>query len=172
MKYRVCVDDNNVQVILSDIYPEPHKEMDVECGYHRYRTKILSWNRETGIGAVLLDDVPYDVEIFRDTQGTIEGVKIDNEVFAVDEVYAGRVTAPRPDSGPVKGGVLKAFMPGLVARVLKQQGDPVKEGETVLFLEAMKMENAITAPRDGVLSRIAVKDGATVLTNDILFVVE
>jgi biotin carboxyl carrier protein len=72
----------------------------------------------------------------------------------------------------VKEGLVRAFMPGLIVRVLKGVGEPVNEGDTVLFMEAMKMENAIVAPRAGKISRLGPKEGETVLTGDVLFVVD
>ena len=54
-------------------------------------------------------------------------------------------------------------MPGRVIKVLAAAGDEVKAGQQLLILEAMKMEHAIEAPRDGVLDSIV---GAEVFVND------
>ncbi|MBN2431464.1 MAG: hypothetical protein JXQ27_08305 [Acidobacteria bacterium] len=172
MKYRVCVSNKNFQILLDDIYPNPDQEMMVECGYHRYETRILSWSKEQGISTILIDGVPYDVEMIRDERGVLVAVKIENEIFPVMEIQAGKLLTSRPAVPLVKEGMVRAFMPGLIARVLKNEGDRVEEGETVLYLEAMKMENAITAPREGRLTRIEPAEGTTVLTGDILFVVD
>ena len=53
-------------------------------------------------------------------------------------------------------------MPGLILSVNVKEGQDVLEGETLLILEAMKMENAISAPKDGIIKAIAVKIGGTV----------
>ena len=53
-------------------------------------------------------------------------------------------------------------MPGLILSVNVEEGQNVLEGETLLILEAMKMENAISAPKDGIIKAIAVKSGGTV----------
>ena len=50
-------------------------------------------------------------------------------------------------------------MPGLVLKLLKQSGEEVTAGETILVLEAMKMENAIKSPIEGVIQSIEVKEG-------------
>ncbi|MBP7867981.1 MAG: hypothetical protein KA419_18790 [Acidobacteria bacterium] len=171
MKYRVCIDDHHYTLVLEDIFPDPAHEIPVEVGYHRYKAKMIAWDADKGIRSILLDGVPYDIEFFRNEQGAVEAVKIDNETYAINEVRAGKLQAARPVKEPVKEGVVKAFMPGLITRAPKKPGDRVKEGETVLYLEAMKMENAIKAPRDGELKRIA-QESSTVLTGDILFVVE
>lgn len=64
-------------------------------------------------------------------------------------------------SGLDKGGagVLITQMPGKVVKVLKQEGDTVAKGETVLILEAMKMENEIKSGADGVVKAVNVKEG-------------
>jgi biotin carboxyl carrier protein len=172
MKYRVCVNNKNFQILLDDIYPDPDQEMTVECGYNRYDTRIISWSKEQGISSIMIDGVPYDVEVIRDERGVLVAIKIENEIFPVMEIQSGKLLTTRPTVQLIKEGVVRAFMPGLIARVLKKEGDTVVEGDTVLYLEAMKMENAITAPREGRLTRIEPAEGSTVLTGDILFVVE
>lgn len=60
------------------------------------------------------------------------------------------------------GGVICALMPGRIVRVLVEQGASVRKGAGLLILEAMKMENEIQAPVDGVIDRIFVEPGQTV----------
>jgi 3-methylcrotonyl-CoA carboxylase alpha subunit len=60
------------------------------------------------------------------------------------------------------GGVVRALMPGRIARVLVAQGATVTKGTGLLILEAMKMENEIQAPIDGIVDRILVEPGQTV----------
>lgn len=59
----------------------------------------------------------------------------------------------------VEGKVITAPMNGLVTKILKKEGEEVKEGETVLIIEAMKMENSIASPFSGVIDKIVVKEG-------------
>ena len=66
------------------------------------------------------------------------------------------------------GGNIKAPMPGLVLDVLVQIGQEVKAGEKVLILEAMKMENVITAQADGIVKAINVQRGNAVEKNALL----
>ena len=63
---------------------------------------------------------------------------------------------------------VSAPMPGVVLKVNVTKGQAVKKGETLLILEAMKMENEISAPEDGVVDTIAVTKGANVKTGDLL----
>ena len=63
---------------------------------------------------------------------------------------------------------LKAPMPGLVVRILVEEGQAVKVGEPLLILEAMKMENCFLSPRDGVIKSIAVEKGNAVDKGQLL----
>jgi len=71
-----------------------------------------------------------------------------------------------PSAGAV---VVESPMPGTITNVIKKPGDPVADGEVVLVLEAMKMENEIVAPHAGVVDTIAVAKGAAVNAGDALF---
>jgi 3-methylcrotonyl-CoA carboxylase alpha subunit len=61
-----------------------------------------------------------------------------------------------------RGGVIKALMPGRIVRVLVSKGETVRKGAGLLVLEAMKMENEIQAPADGVIDELFVETGQTV----------
>lgn len=63
---------------------------------------------------------------------------------------------------------IKAPMPGLVFDIKVQEGDTIKKGDTVLVLEAMKMENMLKSPGEGVVKSIKVKKGEAVEKNQIL----
>lgn len=67
---------------------------------------------------------------------------------------------------------VKAPMPGLILDVNVNAGDEVKAGDYLLVLEAMKMENTLTAPRDGVVKAVFVKKGQTVEKNQLLIEME
>jgi biotin carboxyl carrier protein len=67
---------------------------------------------------------------------------------------------------------IKAPMPGLILDVLVKVGDMVKEGDYLLVLEAMKMENTLTALGDGVVKEVSVKKGEKVEKNQMLIEME
>lgn len=68
--------------------------------------------------------------------------------------------------------VIKAQMPGRVVRVLIEQGAQVEANETVLVVEAMKMQNEMKAPRAGTVKEIKIAEGATVNAGDVLAIIE
>lgn len=66
---------------------------------------------------------------------------------------------------------IRAPMPGLVSNIIAAEGDEVKRGQTVIVLEAMKMENDLTSPRAGIVKSLRVAKGQAVNQGDTLAVV-
>lgn len=71
-----------------------------------------------------------------------------------------------------KTNIIKSPMPGLVLQVMAAVGQQVNKGETLLILEAMKMENAIKAPADAVIKAIKVEKGTAVDKGQLLIELE
>ncbi len=71
-------------------------------------------------------------------------------------------------SGGGDFGSLVTQMPGKVVKILKKNGDEVKQGETLLILEAMKMENEIKAGIDGVIESINVSEGDNIESGHVM----
>ena len=67
---------------------------------------------------------------------------------------------------------LKAPMPGLVLDILVKEGDKINKGDTLIVLEAMKMENALKAIADATVKKVSVKKGNTVDKNQVLVQLE
>lgn len=80
--------------------------------------------------------------------------------------------APAAAAAPVPAGAetVKAPMPGKILSVAVSAGQAVKKGETLLILEAMKMQNEIAAPHDAVVSEVRVSANQTVSTGDDMVV--
>jgi biotin carboxyl carrier protein len=72
------------------------------------------------------------------------------------------------DEGPRK---LVASMPGKVVRVLLQENEAVEAGQGVLVVEAMKMQNEIKSPKQGIVQKIVASQGATVNAGDVLAII-
>ena len=78
---------------------------------------------------------------------------------------APKAAAPAAAAGATK---VTSPMPGTILAVKVSVGQQVKKGDVICVLEAMKMENDIPAPADGVIASINVQKGASVAANDIL----
>jgi biotin carboxyl carrier protein len=73
------------------------------------------------------------------------------------------------DSGSAKkGGDVKAPMPGLVLNVMVKVGQKIKQGDSLLVLEAMKMENILKANADGEVKKVIVKKGDKVEKSQVM----
>ncbi|HEX7154468.1 MAG TPA: biotin/lipoyl-containing protein [Thermoanaerobaculia bacterium] len=88
---------------------------------------------------------------------SLDGTKLGVEIY--DPLARRR---NRSGDDIASSGIVKALMPGRVVRVLVEEGAEVKKGTGLLILEAMKMENEIQAPGDGVVDKIFVQPGQTV----------
>ncbi|MCQ2376567.1 MAG: biotin/lipoyl-binding protein, partial [Methanocorpusculum sp.] len=86
-------------------------------------------------------------------------------VVSVDE------NKPLRPRGDVEGGV-KSSIQGMVLDIKVQAGQKVSAGDTLLVIEAMKMENPVVSPVDGTVTEIFVENGAVVANGDVLVVVK
>ena len=98
-------------------------------------------------------------------------------VVKVQPVAAKPAAAPAPAAKPVApapagGHSIKTPLPGVIIDVKVNVGDAVAKGQTVVVLEAMKMENNINADRDGKVAAIQVAKGDTVADGAVLVVLE
>jgi len=80
---------------------------------------------------------------------------------------------PKPKAAaPTTGVAIEAPMPGMIVRYEVEEGAQVKEGDVILVLEAMKMENTITTPISGTVKKINFKPGDSVQKGDVLAIIE
>ncbi len=114
----------------------------------------------SGVEWILIDGRPYEM-IF---DPNLQWVKAWDGLHAV-EVHDRNERVARPRSGD---GRVKAPIPGLITRILVEPGASVQAGQPLLVLEAMKMENEIRAPFDGVIKTVGVAIGQTVVSNQLL----
>lgn len=95
---------------------------------------------------------------------------VDGRAIAFDLVDA--LTARARAAGGRRGGAVtgdvKAAIPGRVLRLLVRPGDEVAAGQTLLVLEAMKMENEVRSPREGRVRSVEVESGKPVGAGDVL----
>lgn len=126
---------------------------------------------EDGVANVTVNGSKYSA--------SIEGMKEKPKVSTIRKpavspgnIHQPATPAPAKAAAPVGDGTpIKSPLPGTIFKIAVKEGDTVKEGQTLLILEAMKMENNIEADRDGVVKSIAVGQGDSVLEGDVLLTI-
>ncbi|PTL76469.1 biotin/lipoyl-containing protein [Vitiosangium sp. GDMCC 1.1324] len=125
-----------------------------------------------GAVSMLVDGNSYGVEF--DEQGDEVHVLVRGQVTRVDVADERRLRLRAGSAGfSVEGKqVIAAPMPGKVVKVLVKVGDEVKEGQGLVVVEAMKMENELKSPKAGKVVELPAKEGTAVEINAKLVVVE
>lgn len=107
---------------------------------------------------VTVNGVPYEIEL--------------EELTGSAPASAAAATAAPAASAPAGGETVTAPMPGTILSVSIAPGDPVKRGQILMILEAMKMENEIMCPRDGRVISVSAAKGASVESGTVLCVIQ
>ena len=127
---------------------------------------------------VFVDNEYFNVEV--DPTGDVQVViPAPTTAAAPAAPVTAPAAAPAPAPQAVKetaaadadGTLLLAPMPGMIVKYLKNEGDAVKSGDAVVVLEAMKMENSLTAPADGIVKSVKFGSGDSVAKGAVLCVI-
>ncbi len=121
--------------------------------------------KKKGEYTVTVNGNTYGVKLDAD-KATVNGVTYPISVKDGMTVVSAPVAVPA--AGPTSSENVNAPMPGLILRLDVKVGDKVKKNQPLLVMEAMKMENEIYAPCDGVVQAIAVTQGQQMNTGDLL----
>ena len=159
----VFVDGAPVQVRLGRV-DDIHGLLveSTDDGETRTRVLLMPLGRVTGPSTgVLRREVVVD--------GWRIEVEIESEPRASLRERARRGREEIGHGGPTQ---VRAIIPGRIVSVSIVPGDPVEAGQQLLVVEAMKMQNELRAPRDGIVSSVAVGVGGTIEVGDILLVLE
>lgn len=151
------------------------KNYSLKINGQNYDVQIDDVNENSTLAHVTVNGTPYEVEI-----GGAKSVSAKPQVApAPKEANSAMITpataAPSPRIGaksPSSGSAVKCPLPGTILSVKVAVGDKVAAGQTLVVLEAMKMENNIDADRAGVVKEVFVQQGATVMEGDNLIVIE
>lgn len=116
---------------------------------------------------VEVNGTPYTVELEKQNKPKIRPVIR----TASTTPAAPPAAVTRPANVGSKSGI-KSPLPGVILEIKVKEGDAVKRGQTLLVLEAMKMENDIKADRDGKVTAIKVSKGESILEGTDLIIIE
>lgn len=131
----------------------------------KYKFTINGQKFEVDIKSFDFDKATVEVN------GTAFEVDIDREKKSVPKIVNKAPVAATPVAAPKKvaaAGAVVSPLPGNVFKINVKVGDSVKKGDTLVVLEAMKMENSVLADADGTVKAIPVNEGDAVLQNDVL----
>ena len=151
------------------------KKYSLKINGNQYEVKIDDVNEASTMAHVTVNGTKYDVEI----EGGKAKPVSKPQVIAAPEATGLSVTPKTPIAtkpaavaAPASGYKVTCPLPGTILAVNVKEGDTVAAGQTVIVLEAMKMENNIDAERGGVVKQVLVSAGATVMEGDVLLVIE
>ncbi len=132
---------------------------------NEYEVEIKDF--EGDIAKIEVNGTSYDVEIHQEKAKATKtptlvrpNIPVDRKDSKIKKTVSSRAYS------------LKAPLPGNIFKILKQVGDEVKKGDTIMIMEAMKMENNIQSEKDGKIVSFKVKEGDAVLQNDVLAEIE
>ena len=125
----------------------------------------------SGLTSLLADGVSHVADVAPADGGRL--VDLDGSTYLVEvEDYARHVIRTRgAASGGVAGQTIKAPLPGKITHVAVAVGDHVERGDTVIVIEAMKMENEFKAAAPGTVTEIRVHPGQPVNSGDVLVLI-
>jgi biotin carboxyl carrier protein len=147
---KMSVDGREVSLDLSN---GQDQHVHILFNNKSYRTEVVSFNREEKTCTVKVNGNIYTLQMQDQYDELLHQLGMDN-------LNKTRISD------------LKAPMPGLVLKVLVSEGDEIKKGESLLVLEAMKMENIIKSPADVKIKTIKVKSSDKVEKNQVMIFFE
>ncbi len=130
-------------------------------------------NVEGNVAKVNVNGIPFEVEL----KQPINPSSVHHKPVVAVKQPQPQTTAAAPqaekpaNNAPAKGMKVTAPLPGTITDVKVKVGDTVKDGDTVVVLEAMKMQNNIEAESNGTVTAILVNKGDTVMEGDALITI-
>ena len=131
---------------------------------------------EGNVAKVVVNGIRFDVELKQpiNPTSTLKKVRVEapKPVARPAIPTAAPAAAPAAPAAPAgSGSPVKAPLPGTVTELKVNVGDTVKQGDVVLVLEAMKMQNNIESEYNGTVTSITVKQGETVMEGSVLMTI-
>lgn len=139
------------------------KKFDFTIRGNKYHVEIL--DIEDNIAEIDVNGTNYQVEIHKEIKSSKTPKLV--RKLAKQSLESDRAKTNKP-SDSASFNAIKAPLPGTILEVKVKEGDEVKDGDLLLIMEAMKMENDIKADRNGVIKSIKVHPESAVLEGDVL----
>lgn len=130
---------------------------------NNYNVELVSI--EDNVAEIEVNGSTYQVEIHKEIQQSKTPTLIRPRIVPSTESGQAKTSKPTERKG---AGFIKAPLPGTILEMKVKVGDEVKIGDTLLIMEAMKMENNIKADRAGTITALKINVGDSVLEGDVL----
>lgn len=167
MRYIILKNDDETVIELSPI----ETGYDVQIGGEKHKVSVAKIT--DGAYSLIMDGKSFELAIHKE-QGEPYIVHLpDGAIRKVELLTPIEAVARKHKKSSGKGsGEVKSPMPGRIVKVLVAKGQNVKAGEALVVVEAMKMQNQLVSPFDGLVKETRVKDGESVERNGVVAVVE
>lgn len=142
----------NGQTVYPDMLRLSDDSFHIIHQYRSYTVEVMEADKGSGAWIIRVNGNSYHVKAVDQYQELLHQMGMDKVAGTLSEI--------------------KAPMPGLVLKVHVNEGEEVKKGDSLLVLEAMKMENIIKAPADARIRSLRIKAGEKVEKNQIMIVFE
>ncbi len=139
------------------------KKFEFTISGNKYQVHIQ--NFEDNLAQIEVNGTPYEVEIHQEMKKAKTPKLVRKEI----QRKPGEGFITKKAGGAI---TVKAPLPGNIFKILVKEGDTIVKGDTLLVMEAMKMENNVLAEKEGVVKSIKVAVGDAVLQNDVIIEME
>ena len=133
--------------------------------------RVVVQNSDSESVELEVNGTPFKVELEQKDKKSISRIQRVAQPSSDSASSTPKPTVTPPTVSKGKNAV-NSPLPGVVLEIKVKAGDSVKKGDTIMVLEAMKMENNIQATSDGTVAKVSVEKGASVLEGTELIVIE
>ncbi len=123
---------------------------------------------EDAIANVEVNGSPFSIKIHEEIKTTKTPTLVRKPVIEKPGESAAKM-APMPVSSRPSSKKINSPLPGNILQIMVKEGDAFKEGDVLMIMESMKMENNVLAETNGTITKVAVQVGSAVLQDDVLF---
>ena len=135
------------------------------------KTYKVDWTRvRDGVISLILEDRSHTVHVAR-KNGEV-AVQVEGYQYSLGTGSSDDDSAVAAGAGAGDGGSIKAPMPGNVVKVMVKEGDEVTAGQSIVVVEAMKMENEVRSSVNGTVKNVNVAAGDSVGTSEVMVEIE
>ncbi len=163
MNFSLWLDDKEFTLNLEE---KVKNDILVSLGKREYHVSVEFLSSDE----ILLNIDGKIHNVIINSNSSSHSVYVNGRFFKIEKKSASQILGKK-GAKPKKRNV-KTSMPGRIVKVFVEEGEEVKEGQVVLVLEAMKMQNEIKSPQPGIITKINPAAGDSVEAGSLLFSIE